>query len=145
MLFLGACRKGKVGPEAPVMKGGAAIDWAQICRQDLIPEHLSFLYENYPDQVKRWLAQQSLSRPMSPPKQDELPHQGPAPGVTKIVKVQSHSDASKMYKVRFHSGGGVSCDCVGFGYRGRCRHPAEAMEQLRRNPEGFEAEVEATE
>jgi DNA polymerase (family 10) len=48
-----------------------------------------------------------------------------------VVKVRS-SNGTDFYDVDMENGKAVHCSCVGFGYRARCRHLAEAEEIARR-------------
>jgi len=49
---------------------------------------------------------------------------------TKQVEVVSNSDATKKYLVTIYGPDSLTCDCKGFGFRGRCSHVDKVKESL---------------
>jgi len=59
------------------------------------------------------------------PKKDNIPNIKS----DSIYKVRS-SKGDKVYEVKMNNSGSLECECVGFGFRRRCRHITEVQSSL---------------
>ncbi len=59
------------------------------------------------------------------PKEDNIPNIES----DSIYKVRS-SKGDKVYEVKMNNSGSLECECVGFGFRRRCRHITEVQSTL---------------
>ena len=60
------------------------------------------------------------------PKKDNIPNIKS----DNIYKVRS-SKGDKVYEVKMNNSGSLECECVGFGFRRRCRHITEVQSSLK--------------